>query len=95
MEIVHTSEYPSFISSLLRCFVELLKNRLTPQVRCVKNVLWLVETIEAPQDVCQEGGICMQEVISGGVPVSMHEERNRQVGRNRYKRIGSRLRCVA
>lgn len=34
MEIVHTSEYPSFISSLLGCFVELLRNRLTPQV-CV------------------------------------------------------------
>ena len=31
MEIVHTSEYPSFISSLLRCFVELLKNRLPVQ----------------------------------------------------------------
>lgn len=33
MEIVHTSEYPSFINSLLNCFVELLKNRLAPQVR--------------------------------------------------------------
>ena len=33
MEIVHTSEYPRFINSLLKCFVQLLKNKLQPQVR--------------------------------------------------------------
>lgn len=33
MEIVHTSEYSSFINNLLRCFVELLQNRLPPQVK--------------------------------------------------------------
>lgn len=37
MEIVHTSEYPSFINSLLKCFVELLKNRLAPQVNERQN----------------------------------------------------------
>lgn len=60
MEIVHTSEYPSFISSLLRCFVELLRNRLTPQVKM---------SVGQPEQTLWEAGVLVQKRgrVGGGV----------------------------
>lgn len=48
MEIVHTSEYPHFINSLLNCFVELLKTRLPPQVRRPMNCQSLIFSTDLP-----------------------------------------------
>ena len=68
MKIVHTSEYPRFINSLLMCFVDLVKNKLRPQVRPKLTPEKCTFTYKTrPSHTYAEGAASSKHRVLGGI----------------------------